>query len=80
MRSANAIIEQIIEYGFSRAMAKKFMQQGTEYEISDALKSANIQVERGGVKNAKALLQTAIKEKWKPDVFKNRSVEGRNRL
>ena len=72
MRSANAIIEQIIEYGFSRAMAKKFMQQGTEDEINDALKAVNIQMDRGRVKNPKAMLQNAIKEKWKPEVYKAR--------
>ena len=74
MRSANAIIEQIIEYGFSRVMAKKLMQKGTEYEISDAIKSVNIQVERGGVKNAKAMLQKAIQEKWRPDVYKTKKI------
>ena len=74
MRSANAIIEQIIEYGFSRSMAKKFMQQGTEDEISDALKAVNIQFERCAVKNPRAMLKTAIKEKWKPDVYKTKKV------
>jgi hypothetical protein len=34
----------------------------------------NIQVERGGVRNAKAMLQTAIKEKWKPDVYRKLKV------
>jgi plasmid replication initiation protein len=72
MRSANAIIEQIIEYGFSRSMAKKFMQQGTEDEISDALKAVNIQFERCAVKNPRAMLKKAIQEKWKPEVYKNK--------
>lgn len=46
------------------------MQQGTEDEISDALKAVDRQIEKGIVKNAKAMLQTAIKEKWNPDAYR----------
>jgi plasmid replication initiation protein len=70
MRSKNALIERIMEYGFSRPTAKRFLEQGTEEEIGNALKSVDLQISRGHVKNGKAMLKKAIEEKWKPDVYK----------
>lgn len=73
-RSESALIDSLVEYGFSRTIAKRFVTDNGEDAVSDALKAVNIQVERGGVKNAKAMLQTAIKEKWKPDAYRKRKV------
>jgi len=73
-RSESVIIDSLVEYGFSRAMAKRFITNNGEDVVSDALKSVNIQVERGTVKNPRAMLQMAIKEKWKPDVYKNKKI------
>jgi plasmid replication initiation protein len=70
--SKNALIEKVIEYGFSRQTSKKLVDQGTEQEINDAIKSVDLQVSRGHVKNPKAMLKTAIEERWKPDVFVSR--------
>lgn len=69
LRSKNALIEKIVEYGFSRQAAKKLIDQGTEQEINNAIKSVDIQISRGHVKNPKAMLKTAIEERWKPDTF-----------
>jgi plasmid replication initiation protein len=73
-RSESALIDSLVEYGFSTTIAKRFITNNGEDAVSDALKSVNIQVERGGVKNAKAMLQTAIKEKWKPDTYRKQKV------
>jgi plasmid replication initiation protein len=73
-RSESALIDSLVEYGFSTTIAKRFITNNGEDVVSDALKSVNIQVERGGVKNAKAMLQTAIKEKWKSDAYRKRKV------
>lgn len=70
MRSKNALIEKIVEYGFSRPVSKRFLEQNTEEEIENALKAVDIQVSKGQVKNTKAMLKTAIQEKWKPDVYR----------
>ena len=70
MRSKNALIEKIVEYGFSRPVAKRFLEQNTEEEIENALKAVDIQVSKGQVKNTKAILKTAIQEKWKLDVYR----------
>jgi plasmid replication initiation protein len=73
-RSESALIDSLVEYGFSRAIAKRFITNNGEDAVSDALKSVNIQLDRGRVKNPKAMLQTAIKEKWKPDVYRKQKV------
>ena len=73
-RSESALVESLIEYGFSRTIAKRFITDNDEDVVRDALKSVNIQLDRGRVKNPKAMLQTAIKEKWKPDVYKTKKV------
>jgi hypothetical protein len=39
LQSKNALIE---EYGFSKQTAKKLLQQATESEIEDAIKSVDI--------------------------------------
>ena len=73
-RSESVIVESLIEYGFSRAIAKRFITDNGEDVVSDALKAVNIQVERGQVKNPRAMIQTAIKERWKPDVYRKLKV------
>ena len=73
-RSESVIVDSLVEYGFSRTIAKRFITDNGEDVVSDALKSVNIQLDRGRVKNPKAMLQTAIKEKWKPDVYRKQKV------
>jgi len=73
-RSESVIVDSLVEYGFSRAIAKRFITDNGEDAVSDALKSVNIQMDRGQVKNPRAMLQTAIKEKWKPDVYRKLKV------
>lgn len=71
-RSELALIESLIEYGFSKGMAKRLLKGHEEEVIKNALRAVNIQIERNHVKNPKAMLQTAIKEKWHPEVFKKK--------
>jgi plasmid replication initiation protein len=75
LRSGLALVEKLMEYGFTRQTAKKLVQQGTEQEIGDAIKSVDLQVMRVHVKNAKAMLRIAVKERWKPDVFVSRKKQ-----
>jgi plasmid replication initiation protein len=71
-RSELALIESLMEYGFSKGIAKRFLKNHEEDVIKNALRAVNIQIERNHVKNPKAMLQTAIKEKWHPEVFKKK--------
>ena len=69
LRSKNVIIEQLIEYGFSNQAATKILKNNQESDVSNAIKAVNIQVQRGHVKNAKAMIATAIKERWHPERY-----------
>lgn len=75
MRSANALIEEITEYGFSRVTAKKFIQKYSEDVIKNALKSVNLQIERNNVKNPRSMLRVAMQESWKPDIYVSRKTK-----
>jgi plasmid replication initiation protein len=63
------LIKKIQDYGFSRNTIMKIISDISDFEIEQAILSVNAQVQNGNVKNAKAMLRTALKEKWKPDVF-----------
>jgi plasmid replication initiation protein len=73
LRSQSALIEALMEYGFSRAMAKRLTNNHDETVIKNALNAVDIQVSKGQAKNPKSMLQTAIQEKWHPDIFKKKS-------
>jgi plasmid replication initiation protein len=75
LRSPNILVEQIMEYGFSRITAKKFLKQNSEEIVRNALKSVNLQIERKNVKNPKAMLRTAIQERWKPEVYLSKRAD-----
>ena len=69
LRSKNALIEQLIEYGFSNQAAMRILKNNQESHVSNAIKAVDIQVQRGHVKNAKAMIATAIKECWHPEKY-----------
>jgi plasmid replication initiation protein len=71
--SCSELIEKIMEYGFTKQAAKNLIQSDIEEKVFNAIKAVDIQVRRGNVKNPKAMIKTAIKECWEPDVFKKRS-------
>jgi len=75
LRSANCLIEEIMEFGFSRPTAKKMLTTESEENIKKALKCVLLQIERGNVKNPKAMLISAIKEKWDPQIYLSREKE-----
>lgn len=69
LRSESILIASMVEYGYSKMMAKRLIKEHEEETVKQALKAVDIQVERGQAKNPKAMLHTAIIEKWKPDVY-----------
>lgn len=73
-RSKPALIASLIEYGLSKSICNTLIKNHGEEVIRDAMKAVDLQIERGKVKNPKAMLQVAIKEKWKPDEFKKKKV------
>jgi plasmid replication initiation protein len=66
-------IEFIINIGFSNSTVEKMTQHLGDYDLENAVKSVQMQIEKGNVLNTKAMIRTAIKERWKPDIFLNKN-------
>lgn len=75
-RSELVLIDSMREYGISKRVAKRFITQNGEEIVRNAVKSVDLQIERGHVKNARAMLQVAINERWSPEVFKSKKKAG----
>lgn len=72
LRSEAILVESLLEYGVSRPITKRLLKNYGEDVVRNALRAVNLQVERGKAKNPKAMLHTAIQEKWHPEVFRKR--------
>ena len=69
LRSTSVIIEQLLEYGFTKQASNRFIKNYEEGDIINAIKAVEIYRTKHDVKNAKALVETAIKEKWHPEKY-----------
>ena len=58
------------EFGISKKIIYRILKENEELAIVNAINAVDIQIKKGQVRNPKAMLLTAIKEKWHPDVFK----------
>ena len=72
LRSGNVIIQELLEYGFTLPHSRKIVKDNDHETLVNAIKSVDIQVERGRAKNPKAMLVKAIREKWHPEKFVDR--------
>ena len=62
----STLMERLTEYGFSKPLAARIVKNHEEAVIRNALETVDIQVSKGNAKNPKAMLQTALKEEWRP--------------
>lgn len=60
------------EFRLSARVINQILKENSEQVIQDAIRSVDIQLERGHVRNTKAMLMTAIKERWHPEKYKPR--------
>ena len=63
-RKAKALADQVIEFGFNSKEAQTVIGNAELIHVEEAIKAVKKQVEKGNAKNPKAMLRTAIKEKW----------------
>jgi plasmid replication initiation protein len=68
-----AVIHTLQEFGLSSRVINQLLRENTEQVIQDAINAVDLQLSRGQVRNAKAMLMTAIKERWHPEKYKTRS-------
>lgn len=75
LRSEIALIESLKEYGFTKAMAQRMVENYDHDIIRNAIHVVNVQIEKKHAKNPKALLIASIKNAWHPEKFKpNKSL------
>lgn len=60
------------DFGLSTRIVNQLIKENTELVLLDAVKAVDIQLSKGQVRNAKAMLQVAIKEHWHPDRYKQK--------
>ena len=70
LRSTTAILEHLLEFGFTRQAANRLVKNHEETNIINAIKAVEIYMIKHAVKNPRALVETAIKEKWHPEKYK----------
>jgi plasmid replication initiation protein len=64
------IVYILKEFGLSMRVINQILKENSEQVIQDAINAVDIQLSRGNVRNTKAMLMTAIKEKWHPEKYK----------
>lgn len=70
LKTRDKIIEDVAYYfGFTTNKAALMIEHLSDTEAEQALKAVRNQMEKGQAKIPKAMIKTAFKEKWKPDVF-----------
>jgi plasmid replication initiation protein len=74
LKTRGRLIEEIKEFGFSNRLIINMIDDLSDKEIEDSIKSVKNQMARGVVLNPKAMLRTALKEKWNPDVFDQKKL------
>jgi len=67
-----AVIVTLKEFGLSTRVINQILKENTEQVIQDAINAVDLQLSRGQVRNTKAMLMTAIKERWHPEKYKQR--------
>lgn len=70
-----AVGDTLKEFGLSSRVINQILKENTEKIIQDAINAVDLQLERGQVRNTKAMLMTAIKEQWHPEKYKAKSLQ-----
>ena len=76
LRSTAAILEQLLEYGFTKQAANRLVKNHEEANIVNAIKAVEVYMIKHAVKNPRALVETAIKEKWHPEKYAAKKKRG----
>ena len=67
-----AVVDTLKEFDLSLRVVNQILKENTEQTIQNAINAVDLQLSRGQVRNAKAMLMTAIKEQWHPEKYKQR--------
>lgn len=64
------VVDTLKDFGLTNRTINQTLRENTEQQIQDAINAVDMQLSRGGVRNTKAMMLTAIKEKWHPERYK----------
>ncbi len=64
------IIYTLKEFGLSMKVINQILKEHSEQSIQDSINAVDLQLSRSNVRNTKAMLLTAIKERWHPERYK----------
>ncbi len=71
-KTTPSITYALHDFGLSNAAIKKILKENSESTIQNAINAVDKQILKGKVRNTKAMLLTAIKERWHPDKYKEK--------
>ena len=60
------------DFGLSTRMINTLLKENSETTLQNAVNAVDVQLKKEQVRNAKAMLLVAIKEKWHPEKYKQR--------
>jgi plasmid replication initiation protein len=69
-----SIVSTLKDFGLSMKIINQLLKEYTAEALDDAVRVVDIQISTGQVRNAKAMLLTAIKERWNPDKYLQRKT------
>lgn len=68
-------IQQLLDFGFSTHDSINMLRNMTNDEAAEALSAANEQILKKTTRNKKALIRTALKEKWRSNIKSEKESE-----
>jgi hypothetical protein len=66
-----------MEFGFKRNSANRILCRLPNSDIENAISAVKERIQKGKCKNPKAMLQTALKERWTPGNLATETRKGR---
>jgi plasmid replication initiation protein len=67
-----SVVYTLRDFGLTKGVINKIMMKHSEEAIKNAITAVDKQIEKGCVRNVKAMLLTAINEHWHPEKYKNK--------
>jgi plasmid replication initiation protein len=69
------ILRKIMNFGYSEMQAANMLTGVDSSDAKNAIEAVEDQIKKGNVKSSKAMIKTALKEKWRVDNSKKKSKE-----
>lgn len=72
---STSTVQKIFSFGFSLKDTMNMVKYISDYEAKEAIIAAEEQINKGNIRNKKALIRTALKEKWKKNAIAEEKAE-----